>query len=116
MSFLVVDPVWATTISDLKKQKEEAQKELDAVNSQINSLQGQQNTVLSQISQIDDSLVEILASISMIEDELNELTEEIARVQAEYDAAKAEEEEQYEAMKHRIKFMYEKGEIGRAHV
>ena len=71
---------------------------------------GQQNTVLSQISQIDDSLVEILASISMIEDELNELTEEIARVQAEYDAAKAEEEEQYEAMKHRIKFMYEKGD------
>lgn len=110
MCIIVVEPVWATTISDIKKDQKNTQKELDKVNDKISGLKEGQAEVQEEINELDDSLVEILASISMIEEDLEKKQEEIEKAQADYDKALAKEEEQYEAMKVRIKFMYEKGD------
>lgn len=70
MCIIVVEPVWATTISDIKKDQKNTQKELDKVNDKISDLQEGQSEVQEEINELDDSLVEILASISMIEEDL----------------------------------------------
>lgn len=100
----------AASISELKKQKEETQKQLDEANSSINDLNKEKKGITAEIDQIDDQLVEVIASVSILEDEIETLEEKIEVSQAEYDAAKAKEDEQYEAMKERIRFMYEKGD------
>ncbi len=109
--------VHATTIAELKEQQKETQKQLDATNSNISSLTEQKKGITAEIEAIDDELVEVMASVSMLEDEIEEIKgrisakkDEIAVKTAEYEEAKATEEAQYEAMKKRIKFMYERGD------
>ena len=101
----------ATSISELKKQKAETQKQLDNMNGSISGLNQQKKGITADINELDDQLVEVIASVSMIEDEIEDLEEKIEVAKAEYDAAKAKEDAQYEAMKKRVKFMYEKGDL-----
>ncbi len=102
---------YASTISEIKRQQEENQRQLNNVQGQISGLQGMQGEVGEQIEEIDAELVEIIASVDLIKEEIVEKEEQIKETEAEYEAAKAQEEEQYEAMKVRIKFMYEQGDI-----
>lgn len=109
--------VYGTTIDELKQQQKETQKQLDETNSNINSLTQQKKGITAEIEAIDDELVEVMASVSILEDEIEEIKGKIEDKKAEVDAkakeyeeAKATEEAQYEAMKKRIKFMYERGD------
>lgn len=124
MMISVVDPVQATTISDLEKEKQELEKQkeeaqnkqkeesdkLNSVSGRIDSIQGDADAVAEEIDEADAALVETLASVEIIEEELSDKEEEIKVTTAEYEKAKEKEEEQYEAMKLRIRFMYEKGD------
>lgn len=124
MMILVVEPVCATTISDLEKQKQELEKQkeeakkkqqeeqnrLNSIAGEIDNIQGEADEVAGEIEEVDTALVETLASVELIQEEIGEKQEQIEETTIEYEAAKAVEEEQYEAMKLRIKFMYEKGD------
>lgn len=124
MMISVVDPVQATTICDLEKEKQELEKQkeeaqnkqkeesdkLNSVSGRIDSIQGDADAVAEEIDEADAALVETLASVEIIEEELSDKEEEIKVTTAEYEKAKEKEEEQYEAMKLRIRFMYEKGD------
>ena len=105
-------PLYASAdkISDLKKEKAETQKQLDEATAEVNELTKVQKGITDEIEAIDDELVEVLAAVSMVEDEIADLEIQIEIAQADYEAAVAEEESQYNAMKARIKFMYEKGD------
>lgn len=122
--FIVVEPVCATTISDLEKQKQELeqqkkdadakkkqeQEKYDGASGKVDSIQGDVDEISSEIEEIDEALVETLASVELIEEEVADKEEQIAETTVEYEAAKEIEREQYEAMKLRVKFMYEKGD------
>ena len=103
-------PVYADKISDLKKEKANTQKALDAANAQANALANEKDELDEEIDELDSQLVEVMASISMVEDEIEDIKGQIEIAEADLAAAIAEEEAQYEAMKARIKFMYEKGD------
>jgi cell wall-associated NlpC family hydrolase len=66
--------------------------------------------VAGEIEEMDAALVETIASVEIIEEEIEEKEEQIEITTQEYEQAKATEEAQYEAMKLRIRFMYEKGD------
>lgn len=66
--------------------------------------------VAGEIDEIDAALVETIASVELIEEEITEKKEQIEETTKELEEAQAVEQEQYEAMKLRIKFMYEKGD------
>lgn len=110
LSLSMTLPVFAASISDIKKQQAETQKQLNNVNNTLSGLQSEQNKIRAEMNDIDAQLVEILASVSLLEEEIVTKEEEIRIATEEYEAAKAEEEAQYEAMKTRIRFMYEKGD------
>ena len=109
--FCAVTNVHATTISDLKKQKEEAQDQLDEINDNIDSMKGEQAEIQNEMDEVNVELMQTIASVEMLEEEIAEKEVQIQKAQEDYDDAKAEEEAQYEAMKIRIKYMYEKGDI-----
>ncbi|NLL78157.1 MAG: hypothetical protein GX235_13120 [Clostridiales bacterium] len=111
MTFLPPGTVYASTIDEIKKQQAENQNKLNNVQGQISGLQGQQSKVSGEIDELDANLVEIIASVDIIKDEIVEKEEQIDKTEAEYEEAKKQEEEQYAAMKLRIKFMYEQGDV-----
>lgn len=124
MMILVVEPVRATTISDLEKEKKELEKQkedaenkqkeeqekLNNISGEIDTMQGEADEVAGEIEEVDAALVETIASVELIEEEIGEKEVQIEETTAEYELALATEQEQYEAMKLRIQFMYEKGD------
>ena len=117
VAFSSVQPVSATSSSELKKQREEkesqknsTQNELDAINDQISDLSGEKEDVDAQIEELTSQIAEIMVSVDLMEEEIADTEEQIVQAQADYDAAKKKEEEQYTAMKKRIQYLYEKGE------
>lgn len=124
MTILVVEPVWATTISDLEDQKkaleeqkqqaaearEQEQEKYNNASGIVNSIQSDVDEVAGEIDEIDAALVETIASVELIEEDISKKEDQIEETTEELKAAQAVEQEQYEAMKLRIKFMYEKGD------
>lgn len=110
MFLIVVDPVSATTISDLQKDLKKNQSQLDDVNKQISDFKGAQADIGDEISELDAEMVALLTDINLIQEAIKDKEEDIADTQAAYDAAVAEQDRQYESMKIRIRFMYEKGD------
>ncbi|MBR5765192.1 MAG: C40 family peptidase [Lachnospiraceae bacterium] len=102
--------VAATTKSEAQNKKNEAQKNLDAVNSNIENIEENKEAVQEEIVEIDAQLVDLLLTVDLITDDIKSKQGEIDVAQAEYEEAKNKEEQQYESMKRRIKFMYERGE------
>ncbi|MCQ2499311.1 MAG: NlpC/P60 family protein [Lachnospiraceae bacterium] len=112
------------TISELEQEKEELEKKkkeaeeqkkneqssLDAANEKADSISEDMEGVEEEIEEVDEALVETIASIDMINEDIKSMEEKIAITTAEYEEAKATEEAQYNAMKLRIKYLYEKGD------
>ena len=82
--------VYASDIDAIETQKKEAENA-------VNSLQKELETALGQISQLETDMV-IKA-------------DEIAQANVDLEAAQVKETEQYEAMKYRIRYMYEDGGV-----
>lgn len=85
---MTVTPVLADEVSDLKQKKQETQN-------QVSNLQTQLNSLMTKISDLENDLIETGEEISQTEEDLK--------------TAQEEQEQQYAAMKLRIKYMYEEG-------
>ena len=100
----------ATKISDIKAERDKTQQELNQANSTLSNLKEEREGIEEEINTLDEELMEVLASISMVEDEIAELEGQIEETEEDLKEAIADEEAQYEAMKKRIQYMYEKGD------
>ena len=109
LSLSIAGQAFASSISDWQRQKEETQNQLDEINSSLSELEGEKSGIDAEISDISGQIVEILASIELMQEDIARKEEEIAFAEVEYEAALLREQEQYEAMKQRIRFMYEQG-------
>lgn len=101
--------VCASSVDSLRKKTNATKNQLSAAQSEASSLKSQEAAINAELEEKNAQLVEILASIQMLEETIADLEDQIAVKQEEYDAAKADEEARYEAMKRRIKYMYEQG-------
>lgn len=108
---LAADTATATTISDLQEELKNNQSQLKDVNQQISDYKGAQADIGQEIDELDAEMVALLTDINLIKEAIENKEADIVKAQEEYDAALAEKNEQYEAMKIRIRFMYEKGEV-----
>lgn len=104
----------AGSITDIQNQINKDKNNLNNINSTISSLSEEQEVVLEKIEDLNSEVVNMMTSIGMKEDEIAAKESEIegkkgeiGQAQLDYEAARQREEEQYEAMKVRIKLMYE---------
>lgn len=95
LCFGMTTQVRATEIDDTKQKAEELQKQKEAAESEQQSLATQLETIVSEMEDTKNQ-------ISQKEDELSQKEEELFEAQAQ-------ENDQYESMKKRIKYMYENG-------
>lgn len=103
-------PAGATSRKDqLKQDKAAAQSQLAAQESKINNLEDQKQTLSAEIDQLDSDLVNIMVEIEILDGELSDKEAQIEQTKADLAVAEENKQKQYEAMKKRIQYLYEKG-------
>lgn len=101
-----------TTLEKLQKAKEEKEKTEAAKGStekQKESLQITQNSLLGKLGALNDDLEVVSNNLADLERQIDVKEQEIAQTQEALAEAISTEESQYESMKQRIRFMYERG-------
>lgn len=117
-------PVQATSLSEIQEELQEIQKEKDKLKQEqsgnkqqlagaknkINNLTGAMDTLDAEIEGIDAEIVGLLTDISLIEQAIADKKVEIEETGVALDEAIETQNNQYESMKIRIRYMYEKGD------
>lgn len=99
----------ATSISDLKEQKEQKESKKEEAEAVLAQLQGEQKSILDAIAELDKQVEAYTNEITELEAQQTQLEADIETKQAELTVAQKQEQEQYAAMKERIKYSYENG-------
>lgn len=107
---LGISLVQAAKKDDLKQQNQEDQDKLDDIDDQVNELEEEQEGIDAEIEMLSNEIAELMASISLLEEEIEAKKAQIEQAKIDLAAAQEVERTQYEAMKVRVKAMYESGE------
>ena len=118
-AILAVQPVQAARTRDqiaqerekTKQEQRNTQSQYEEVQGMLGDLEEEQSALEEQMQELDAQLVEVIASVGLMEELIGETQVQIQEAQAEYDEAKAREDEQYAAMKKRIRYLYEEGNV-----
>lgn len=110
IGMMPIPAVWASSINEANQKKEEAQSGLNSANSDISKIENEQAQLQGEINSLDAELVSVIMNLSILENELTAKEAELVQVQADLVQAQSDEDAQYEAMKMRIRFMYERGD------
>lgn len=97
-------------IDDAKEKREEAQEQLNKVNKEIEALEREQNALQAKMEAYDEALIALLTDLTLLEEDITDKQSEIDAAKEALEAAQLRENEQYEAMKLRIQYMYENGD------
>lgn len=92
---------------DAEKKKSQAEQDLKDKKNEINGLKDQQQTTADDIKNKSAKLDEILAAQKKLQADITSKQTEIEQNQKDLAAAQEKQQEQYDAMKKRIQFMYE---------
>ena len=102
--------VQATEKDVLKQQNQKDQDRLEDIDDQVNELEGEQEGIDAEIETLSNEIAQIMVSISLLEEEIEAKKAQIEQAKIDLEEAQKVERKQYEAMKIRVKAMYESGE------
>lgn len=92
-----------------KKEKKDIQDDLSNVQKILKSLENEKQNLNEYVAQLDSNLEEVQNKIIALRERIAVKESEIDQAEADLEQAETSRTEQYESMKARIKFMYEKG-------
>lgn len=92
---------------DAEKKKSQAEQDLKDKKNEINGLKDQQQITADDVKNKSAKLDEILAAQKKLQTDITSKQAEIEQNQKDLAAAQEKQQEQYDAMKKRIQFMYE---------
>ena len=99
-------------ISNAQAEQAAAQSQLDSIQSRIDELNSKKGQSEEYLSELNQQLDDLQNRLQELQDQYDAKQNELVQIQADLEDAKAKEEEQYEAMKLRIQYMYENGQTG----
>lgn len=97
-------------IDAAKAKKEELEKNREELEKKVEELKQQKEDMNAYIENMDKQYMELMYSIEELETEIANHEEKLAQTQQMLAQVKAQEAEQYETMKKRIRYLYENGE------
>ena len=95
---------WAT---NAQEKKEEAEKNLENVENEIDNIEQQQEGVKKKLSEVRTKLSNLIEQQNILKGEIEETQASIDQTKLDLEIAKEEAQKQYECMKLRIQYMYE---------
>lgn len=106
-----MDSVCAITKEEAEEQKKDAEENEQNAKDVLDSLEEQQNNVVKEVEELDAQVTDIQSQITAKTKESQKLQNTIENTQKELEQAQIAEDNQYEAMKERIQYLYEEGEV-----
>lgn len=97
-------------LADQQDKIDAIQEEKDRVADKLSELEQKKNDAAEYLTALNEELSSVEDSVSSLEAQMADTEEAIARTETELKAARETEAGQYEDMKLRIKYMYEKGD------
>lgn len=113
VAFMSVSAYAQTTqekIDQAEQEKKDTENKLDNTNQNIDSLKGSQNALKGQLNNLNEQLEQVGDNLNELESQIAIKQTDIVQTQAALEEAQQVEQEQYDLMKARIKFLYEQGE------
>lgn len=112
---LFSQPVSALTTQEKIRQAEELKKateaQLDHTGDKLENLEGGKQQLESYLGELNGTLSEISNNLADLEEQLQEKEEEIEITRQNLEDARERQEKQYELMKRRMRYVYEKGDV-----
>ena len=99
--------VYATSAQN---KKSEAEKNLNDVNKKIDNLENKKEEIEGELDAKNEELVNLMVDVGILEKEIDQNEQQLKQVKKDLKTAQKNEKKQYQAMKKRIKFMYERGD------
>ena len=104
-----VATVSASREEELREEQAATSAQLDATYSQIDQLYAAKEQLQNEIAALDANLVNVMVSIQTLEGDISNKQADIEQTQSDLQKAQNAKDKQYEAMKQRIQYLYEKG-------
>ena len=106
--------VYATStqekLDQAKEEKEQTESQLNETKENLEGLKEEKNQLEGQLADLNEKLTIVSNNLNDLEEQIADKEVEIKNTEEELAEAKATEEHQYESMKERIRFMYERSD------
>lgn len=99
------------TKEDVEQQKEEAQQAQEEANDNAEKYQKKVDKLTAAVNELDKQATDISTQIVEKKQQAEDLQNEIDETQTKLAEAQVSEDNQYEAMKKRIQYLYEEGDV-----
>ena len=109
MTAAQVVSVSASREDELREEQAATSAQLDATYAQIDQLYSAKQQLQNEINALDANLVNVMVSIQTLEGDISNKETDIQTTQTALEKAQNAKTKQYEAMKERIQYIYEKG-------
>ena len=97
-------------LDQAQQEREQTKDQLDQTQENISGLQSELGTLQGKLNHLNDQLTEVSDRLAVLEGQISDKEQEIDETQAALEEAKENADRQYEAMKSRIQYMYERGD------
>ena len=101
--------VSASREDDLREEQAWTSQQLDATYARMSALWDQKQQLEGEIATLDANLVDVMVNIQTLETDISNKETEIMKTKQDLGKAQKAKEKQYDAMKKRIQYLYEKG-------
>ena len=110
LCFAMAMPAFADSKSDVSSQINSLEGQASELESELASMKANKTSIESYIAELDTKIKETLSALDTVSDEIEQTDQEIKTTKANLKEAEANQEIQYEALKARIKAIYESEE------
>lgn len=109
VTFAQIVSVGATREEQLRVEQESTNNSLNEAYATIESLEVQKAALSAEINELDQELVNVMVAVNVLKKDISNKETAIKKTKGDLKEAEENKDEQYEAMKKRIQFLYEKG-------
>lgn len=95
-------------LDEAQKQHQETKDKIEDTKENIDNLNGAKDSLQGELNQLNEELSEVSENLEELEEKIATKEKEIETTESDLEDAIATEEAQYEAMKQRIKYIYER--------
>lgn len=112
ISTLAAFPCFGTNadLGNAKKKVSSIEEEKKKVENTLKSLEGLKADTAAYVSGLDENMAALETELSQLEVQINEKNWQVEKTREELELAEETEKRQYQSMKLRIRYMYERGE------
>ena len=106
--------VYATStqekLNQAQQDKKETQSQLNETKENLEGLKEEKDSLEGKLADLNEKLIVVSSNLNDLEQQIDDKQSEITQTEKELAQAKETEKEQYESMKTRIRFMYERSD------